>query len=955
MNNCPSCAHVLSPGSSRCDSCGAPIIDAESRNLSVLGRLAEEFTRAVRAGDNPSIEEYANRHPELAARVRELFPALVLLEGAAAGKADDSSEQTSSRLMPRASLQSGSSPQRQRFVAGTMLTDRYRIINLLGKGGMGEVYRAEDLKLAQQVALKFLPESLVFDGGALARLYREVSVARQVSHPNVCRIFDIGEMGAEHFLTMEYIDGEDLASLLRRIGRLPPDKAIDIARQLCAGLAAAHEKDVLHRDIKPANIMIDGHGRVRIADFGLAGLTDQLRELGCVGTPAYMAPEQLLDRQLTHKTDIYALGLVLYEIFTGKRVYDAEESNERGRPHERRKPTPPSALVKDIDPLVERVILRCLDKNPQARPSAGQIAAALAGGDPVAAALAAGETPSPEMVAATPLEGVLRPAVGRTCLASLVACLFLMVLLSSRGLLHHEVPLDRPPEVLAADAVRLAENLGYGKSADKAYGFVRNEDYLTYIAKNDLSPNRWNRLRNGRPPALSFWYRQSPLPLVPLNLGAVSLEDPPTDSPGMVSMVLDTTGRLVEFQGIPGGDSPTAQRTADWSALFGAAGLEMGNFKTGAPVQVTPPASTEHIAWDGVLPEWPQMPVHIEAAAYRGTPVFFKISWPGVHPAATRTYRPAPGRAGYQQGAQDLRFFLFSFSIYILGTLASMVLARRNLRAGQGDRRGASRLAFYVFATQMIAWALQAHHVRAAGEIDLLYNAIAWGLFYSAELWLLYIALEPYVRRRWPYTLISWSRLLAGKYADSLVGRDILLGSLFGAGATLLAACSYLAVNLLGFPPDKPPSVGLGGLRGIGGIIGQFLVMQKEVISDPMFVLVVALLLSLALRHERIALGITWILFTAGGGMLLGAQLALNWAVVGFVVAVYITVLMRLGLLAAIAFQFCNFLLLNFQLTSDLSTWYASGTVMVTLLAVSLGYFGYRASTSVARKTLLTG
>jgi len=255
----------------------------------------------------------------------------------------------------------------------------------------------------------------------------------------------------------------------------------------------------------------------------------------------------------------------------------------------------------------------------------------------------------------------------------------------------------------------------------------------------------------------------------------------------------------------------------------------------------------------------------------------------------------------------------------------------------------------------MIAWALQAHHVRAAGEIDLLYAAIAWGLFYSAELWLLYIALEPYVRWRWPYTLISWSRLLAGKYADPLVGRDILLGSLFGAAATLLAACSYLAVNLLGFPPDKPPSVGLGGLRGIGGIIGQFLVMQKEVISDPMFVLVVALLLSLALRHERIALGITWILFTAGGGMLLGAQLALNWAVVGLVIAVYIMVLMRLGLLAAIAFQFYNFLLLNFQLTSDISAWYASSTVMVILVAVSLAYFGFRTSISVARKNLLTG
>lgn len=946
MNNCPSCAHVLSDGSSRCDSCGAPIGDAASRNLSVLGQLAEEFTRAVRAGENPRIEEYAARHPDLASRIHELFPALVLLEGAAAAEKGDSSERTSSKAIPHAMSQ----PRRERFVAGTVLTGRYRIVSLLGKGGMGEVYRAEDLKLAQQVALKFLPESLSADGAALARLYREVSVARQISHPNVCRVFDIGEMGTEHFLSMEYIDGEDLASLLRRIGRLPPDKAADIARQLCAGLAAAHENNVLHRDIKPANIMIDGRGRVRITDFGLAGVADQFRDLGCAGTPAYMAPEQLAQGELSLKTDIYALGLVLYEIFTGKRAYEAESTRELARLQERRKPIPPSALIKDIDPVIERIILRCLDKNSQVRLSASQIAAALPGGDPVAAALAAGETPSPEMVAASPLHGVLRPAVGLTCLASLVVCLVLMVLLSGRGLLHWEVPLDRSPEVLANDAGNLAKNLGYGeRPADRAYGFIQNENYLTYVVEHDPSPTRWDRLQSGRPPALCFWYRQSPRPLVARSLGAISPDDPPLELPGMLNVLLDTgpgPGRLVELHGIPQRSSALQQRAADWPALFTAAGLDIGSFKRVEPVQVFPPNATEHAAWDGVLPEWPQMPLHIEAAAYRGTPVYFKIFWPWEAPSVMGPYKPAEGRAGYQQGARSLRFFIFAFTIYILATLASIVLARRNLRAGRGDRRGASRLALYIFVTQMLAWALQAHHVRDAGEVDLLYAAIAWGLFYSAELWLLYIALEPYVRRRWPYSLISWSRLLAGKYRDPMVGRDILLGSLLGAATALLASYSYLAVKLLGFPPDKPPSVGLGGLRGIGGVVGQFLAMQKEVISDPMFILVVVLLLSIVLRGERLAFATTWILFTAGAGMLFGAHLALNWAIVGLVVAAYIAVLTRLGLLAAIAFQFYNFLLLNFQITSDFSAWYASGTELVLLLAVALAYYGYRSSIS---------
>ncbi len=153
-----------------------------------------------------------------------------------------------------------------------MLTKRYRIVGPLGKGGMGEVYRAEDLKLRQPVALKFLPRIVANDPRKLDRFLNEVRVARQVSHPNVCRVYDIGDVDGEHFISMEYVDGEDLASLIRRIGRLPNDKAVQLARQLCAGLAAAHEKGVIHCDLKPHNVMIDGQGTVRIADFGLAGL-----------------------------------------------------------------------------------------------------------------------------------------------------------------------------------------------------------------------------------------------------------------------------------------------------------------------------------------------------------------------------------------------------------------------------------------------------------------------------------------------------------------------------------------------------------------------------------------------------------------------------------------------------------------------------------------------------------
>src|SRR5258705_11908056 len=278
-----------------------------------------------------------------------------------------------------------------RFLPGTILAERYRIVGLIGSGGMGEVYRAVDLKLSQPVALKFLPDRFLSDGGALARFHREVRVARQVSHRNVCRVYDIGEVDGQQYLSMEFIKGEELSSLLHRIGRLPADKANEIARQLCAGLAAAHDRGVLHRDLKPANVMIDSEGNVRITDFGIAGLIEEIRDEELrAGTPAYMSPEQLAGGELTVKSDIYSLGLVLYELFTGKKAFDAPTLVQLM--HLRNSDTTPtttSTLVRDIHPLDERVILRCIQKHPHKRPAPSiQLAGSVPGGYPPATGLA---------------------------------------------------------------------------------------------------------------------------------------------------------------------------------------------------------------------------------------------------------------------------------------------------------------------------------------------------------------------------------------------------------------------------------------------------------------------------------------------------------------------------------------------------------------------------------------
>lgn len=272
-----------------------------------------------------------------------------------------------------------SSGREARFVPGTMLAGRYRLVRLLGRGGMGEVYRADDVKLDQQVALKFLPDWMDEDGKTLGRFLEEVKIARQISHPNVCRVYDVGEVGGRHFLSMEYIDGEDLAALLRRDERLSKDRAIEIGRQICHGLAAAHQRGFLHRDLKPSNLMIDRQGEIRVTDFGLAGLASSITgpEIRN-GTPAYMSPEQHAGRAVSVQSDLYALGLVLFKLFTGQSAFHGETAQDLAYLHRKMPPPLPSTLVDGLDASLERMILQCLEKDPGRRPaSALDVAAVL--------------------------------------------------------------------------------------------------------------------------------------------------------------------------------------------------------------------------------------------------------------------------------------------------------------------------------------------------------------------------------------------------------------------------------------------------------------------------------------------------------------------------------------------------------------------------------------------------
>ncbi len=827
-------------------------------------------------------------------------------------------------------------------MAGTLLAGRYRIVAPAGKGGMGEVYRAEDLQLGQVVALKFVPAVLASDGAALARFHREVRVARQVSHPNVCRVFDIGDTDGQVFLSMEFVDGEDLSSLLRRIGRLPSDKAVEIARQLCAGLAAAHEHGVLHRDLKPSNVMIDGRGKARITDFGLSGLAGDFRpdELWA-GTPAYMAPEQLKGKEVTVRSDIYSLGLVLYELFTGKRAFEAATVLERKDLLEHTTPTSPSSHIKDLDPVVERVILRCLENDPRKRPaSALQVAAALPGGDPLAAALAAGETPSPEMVAASGVAEGLRPAIAWLCLAGVAVGVLASILLSAQTKLYRRAPLEKPPEVLAEQARAILQNVGHSEApADTAVGFYEEDEYLRYVRENDKSPARWDNLEN----AFAFWYRSSPAPLgarlflVEYAVGSISPDDPPLNVAGMTLVRLTPRGRLTQLIVVPPQVEKPAETVAppDWAPLFSAAGLELSQW-TPAPPTWTPPVFADaRSAWTGALPDRPDAPLRIEAAAYQGKPVYFELIGPWTQPQRVQTFQAT---AGFQT------FEVMGIVLLVSLLAGAAWLARRNLRAGRSDRRGAARLAAVVFAAAPVEWLFGAHHVPSLYEVSLLVMLLSSGLFVAVAVWILYIALEPFVRRRWPATLVSWSRLLAGDFRDPLVGRDVLIGCLLQTLAVVVARAGGLTAQWLGHLPVQPyrgPEREFLGARAIISALSHSMIDAILLGLTTLFFLFV---LRVLLRKGWIAAAV-FVLVLSVFEALAPTGAPVVFAIRGLIIfSLTVFLLVRFGVLALIASELFGLFLGNFPLTTDASAWYAGIGFAGILLMAAMAFYAFYTS-----------
>lgn len=891
MNKCPQCSEVLSDDERKCNACGLSIED--------------EFVQTIQQNDE---------------------------------------DHTPTKLHATERMIHTTSGE-DAFPAGMMLANRYRILGLLGRGGMGEVYKAEDIKLSQTVALKFLPDKLAKNEEYLKRFIGEVRNARQVSHENVCRVFDIGEIHDRHFISMEYIDGDDLSMLLRRIGRLPSDKAVEISRQICLGLNAIHKAGILHRDLKPANIIIDANGQARITDFGIAGIEQEIRgKKEIAGTPAYMSPEQITGKEVTRKSDIYSLGLLLYEIFTGKQAVKGESINELIEIHQSKTPTNPSEFVENINPIIEKIINRCLEKHPEDRPkSAMQVALALPGGNPLEAAIAAGETPSPEMIAAVPKRGALSPKVALSLLLTLIAGFILAAILNQYYKTYNIVPLEKSPEILAERAKTITQNLGYTDApAAVKYKFDNDNSFLRYAAENKSINNVAERLRAGQPYQIFFFYRQSPRPLEPWKNILVFEDDPPLTVSGMRSVYLDTRGRLIKFIAVPDQvikkDAEKEIQT-DWKKLFDEAELDISKFRQTEPVWTPPVFSDEQIAWEGTLADFSDIPIRIEAAAYHGKPVYFDVVNPWDKPV----------RQEQTVNIYSKIYDIIFFTIIIIVLVGAVLLARHNIKAGRSDLKGGVKLATFCFLSFFILNLIIADHVWSlSGQMEILGRILGDGLYYSMLIGLIYVALEPFARRYWSELLISWNRLLAGDFRDPMIGRDILIGGLTGVGMTLFA--TYFARLILKVTSGENDNA-IGAffnhpLNGWSGTVAQlfgapiFPVLMGLI---PLFLLV---LFFVIFKNKKVSIVLVYLLIFSSSVTQVFNE---HWLfTVGYVIATLIVIfaLVRFGLLAliiAVVYQaLSNAFLVSFNTSSHLFP----GTVIVFVFAFGLAIYGFYISTA---------
>jgi serine/threonine-protein kinase len=536
------------------------------------------------------------------------------------------------------------------------------------------------------------------------------------------------------------------------------------------------------------------------------------------------------------------------------------------------------------------------------------------------------------MVAASGSKEGLKPWVAWTCLGVVIAGIGAAAVLGGQALLFRRVPIENPPEVMAAKAREILQKAGYPESpVDSALGFYVDEEYFQYVRRNDHSAGRWDRMPSS---VIGFWYRQSPRSLFrwvgTSVVGGIARGDPPLSISGESLVTLDARGKLTSLHVIPPqrDESTGSPETPDWAMLFEASGLEPAKWTSAAPNWTPLLYGDTRAAWTGVLPDRPDVPMRIEAAAYHGKPVFWLLIAPWDNPSRMALSGPS---LAYQ--VQSLLFVVLLFALVV----GAAFFARRNMRLGRGDRRGAARLAYLAFTLVAFAWILREHHVPGFEEIELFFQFLSSALLVTGFLWLLYIALEPFVRRRWPGSLISWSRLFAGGFGDPLVGRDLLAGCVMGVVFIILEYLNYSLASWLGVPVDPPISWSLNLFLGTRATLGQISLVAVLSVFWGLAALFLLFLLQVLLRRKWIAAALFIMVWTAFFSQVSDSPLtwivgALEWGATYFV-------LMRFGLLAVTAALMFAIPLYIFPITPQLSAWYSGiGLAGVVLLLAFAAY-----------------
>jgi hypothetical protein len=487
--------------------------------------------------------------------------------------------------------------------------------------------------------------------------------------------------------------------------------------------------------------------------------------------------------------------------------------------------------------------------------------------------------------------------------------------------------------VLENAAKELIAELGYDDPPrDSLFGFRPNAHFLDHLREEAREGGDYEAVGEVQPAALRFIYRQSPELLTPSNTGGYLVwnDEPPHVTPGMIRVELDADGRLAGLSVVPTPIEDEVAAEPDWNLLLDAAGFDPATLTPVAPTRIPPVFADTRAAWEGVYSDAPEIPVRLEAAAYRGKPVAFEIVEPWTPLPGVRTDAGEPGFGGIVGGA-----------MFLLILLLAALVAARNVRLGRGDRRTALRFGLYLAGVRML-WLVNAHHVPSEDEIGIILANGAWATWRLCLVYVLYLAVEPYARRVWPHMLTSWVRLARGNLADPRVGRDLLLGLVGGGVFFTVARVSAIVVEASGLT-SVPPEVSEMQAEALRGFRGAFLSLvagHTESMLTILSLVMLLLFLRMILRKTWIAIVAFWVLAMIGGSPE-EMPFAIHLVTGTILVALQLAILFRVGFLAYIAAFTIAGMLEALPLTFAFTSWYGTVTPLALIVVLGMGIWGF--------------